>query len=253
MTFIKKIKKDLTDLYDKLSQADKNWQNRPYEFYLILGQNESDKFPWIKSNWDSSFEPYFDFLLKQTVNFDQTGIRVTKLAPEKRIAKKDKKEFTYLSEIKLGKLRWDSTSHSKWTIMDNTDSYFQSFELWAPIWTVCEKRDFPPEIYISITNQNNFEKDKKIQFGYFVVIAVAKNLNIDTKQIIKELSVKINSRITVVKTRRWGMPENVGDWTFVNWIQDTFVGGIYKGENIHSFNLNELKFEPVWEIIYREK
>jgi hypothetical protein len=70
---------------------------------------------------------------------------------------------------------------------------------------------------------------------------------------LKELSERINSKVTIYKTRRWGKPEKAGNWTFVNWIQDTFSNGIYKGQSLHSVDFKELKFEPTWEIIHEQR
>jgi len=253
MSLIKKARQLISDKLDALSQLDIGWSNRPYHFYLIFGQNEENKSPWIKSNWEENFEPYFDLLIRQTKTPNETGIRAIKYKPENRIAKKDNKEFTYHSEIKLGRLKWDSKSHDKWTTQNNIDNYFLNFELWTPIWTVCEKRASPPDIFITISNERDFENKRHIQFGYFIIVAIAKNLKIDSKPILRELSEKINSKVTVLKTRKWGKPENSGNWTFVNWIQDTFSNGIYKEQNLHSFDFDELEFEPVWEVIYRQK
>ena len=86
-----------------------------------------------------------------------------------------------------------------------------------------------------------------------MTIAIAKNLNIESKQIIKQLSEKVNSMATVLKTRRWGTAERVGNWTMVNDIQYTFSNGIYKEQSLHSIEFKELEFEPVWEIIYRSE
>jgi hypothetical protein len=252
MSLVKKTKQFIKDKLGSISQPGIGWDNRPYDFYLIFGQNQDNKFPWIKTIWESDFEPYFDSLVKQAVTFRETGIRAIKYKTEKKIADKDNKEFIYHSEMKLGRLKWDFKSHEKWTILDNADHYFLDFELWVPIWTVCEKRGSPPDIFIKIFNERDFENKRDIQFGYFIVVAIAKNLQIDSKPIIRELSEKINSKATVLKTRKWGKPENNANWTFVNWIQDTSSNGIYRGQNLHSFEFNELEFEPVWEIIYRQ-
>lgn len=252
MSFIEKTKLYLKSKLDTLSQLDTSWENRPYDFYLIFGQNEESKLPWLHSNWKQDFEPYFDLLLKQTEIYNQTGLRVTKYAVEKRTIKKEHKEFIYHTQIKLGRLRWDWKSHEKWTLAKNADEYFQDLQLWTPIWTVCEKYDAPPEIFVSISNENDFENKRQVQFGYFIVIAVAKNLKIDTENIIRELSEKINSKITIQKNRKWEKPEKAGNWTFVNCIQDTFSTGIYKGKNLQSLNFGELEFEPIWKVIYRQ-
>ncbi|GAA4444377.1 hypothetical protein GCM10023188_46300 [Pontibacter saemangeumensis] len=253
MSIIEKAQKLISKKINALSLLDTGWHNRPYDFFLIFGQKDESKSPWIKSSWDVNFEPYFDRLIKQTDSLKETGIRVIKYKPEKRVTKKDNKEFIYHSEVKSGRLKWDLKSHEKWTVLNSTDNYFLNFELSTPIWTVCEKRDSPPDIYITISNERDIENKRETQFGYFIVIAIAKNLKIDSKPILKELSEKINAKATVLKTRKWGKPETVGNWTFVNWIQDTFSGGIYKGQNLHSLDFSELEFEPAWEIIYQEK
>lgn len=253
MSLIRKTKLYIKNIFDILSQNDSNWTGRQYDFYLIFGQNDENKFPWIRSNWKATFEPYFDSLIKQTKDFKNTGIRVIKYKPETRFTKKDNEEFIYHSEIKSGRLKWDFKSHEKWTILNSIDNYFLNFELWTPIWSACEKRKLPPDIFITISNENDFENKRNIQFGYFIVVAIAKDLKINSIPILRELSEKIDSKITVMKTRKWGKPENKGNWTFVNWIQDTFSNGIYKGQNLHSFNFDELEFEPVWEIIYSKK
>jgi hypothetical protein len=40
---------------------------------------------------------------------------------------------------------------------------------------------------------------------------------------LKKLSEKINTKATILKTRRWGKPEKAGNWTFGNWIQDNLA------------------------------
>lgn len=250
---IEKVINLFKSIYDEYNQPDNGWYYKPYDFYLIFGQQEESQSPWIKSNWESNFEPYFDKLIKQTEDANKTGVRVLRYKPEKRIAKKDKKEFIYHSEIKLGRLNWDSKSHCKWTIESNLGNFFRDIEIWTPRWTICETRDSPPDIFITITNERDFEEKRRIKFGYFIVIAIAKNLKIDSRPVIKEMSEKINSKATVVKARKWGKPDKSGNWKFVNWIQDTGSNGIYQEQNLHAFDFEEIKFEPVWEIIYKEK
>ena len=253
MKLIKELGNKFIELYDNLTNVDSSWENKPYDFYLIFGPNDESKSPWISKNWKTDFEPYFDLLLKQTENLKDTGIRGLKYKPEKRISKKDNKEFIYNEVVKLGRLKWDEKSHDKWTIVNNTDNYFVNFELWNPIWTICDKKQTPPDIYIKISNERDFENKRNVQFGYFIVVSIAKNLNINSKQILIDLSEKINSKVTILKTRKWGKTEKVGNWTFVNSIQDTFSNGIYKGENIHNIEFDKLDFEPVWEIIWRKQ
>lgn len=242
----------LSCFYDKLTNADSDWKNRTYDFYLLFGDENESQSPWLKSNWNSNFKPYFEAILNQVRNNNETGIRVNKYKTEKRVSQKENEEFIYHSKIKLGRLKWNGESHDKWTIENENEEYFQSFELWSPIWTVCEKRQVPPEIFISISNERNFDNLSEVQFGYLGVIAIAKNLNIDAKSILSDLSKKVNAKATIVKRRKWGMPEKEGKWTFGNGIQDTFSNSIYK-KDLHFVNFNEVEFEPIWEIIHRQK
>lgn len=252
MKLIKELGNKFSNLYDSLTNADSSW-NRAYDFYLIFGQTDGLKSPWITTNWKSDFEPFFDLLIKKSEFSKDTALRVTKYKPEKRVSKKDNQEFVYHSKVKVGRLKWDNKSHDKWTTPNNTEYYFQDFELWTPIWTVSKKRQSPPDIYIAISNETDFENKREIKFGYFIVVAIAKSLNLDSKPILRELSERINSKATILKTRRWGKPEKTGSWTFVNWIQDTFSNNIYKEQNLHSFDFGKLEFEPIWEVIYRQK
>lgn len=249
---LKKLGNKFVRIYDNLTNADSGW-DRKYDFCLIFGQTEETKSPWKSNIWKSDFEPYFDLLIKQTENLKENGIKVLKYNVENRISKKNNKEFKYHSEIKLGKLKWDEKSHDKWTIADRIDNQFLNFEFWKPIWTICDKKQMPPDIFITISNERDINNKRNIKFGYFIVIAIAKNLNIDFKPILSDLSEKINSKATIVKTRRWSKPEKAGDWTFGNSIQDTFSNGIYKSQDVHNFEFDQLNFEPEFEIIYKHK
>jgi hypothetical protein len=252
MKIIKELGNKFVELYDSITNTDSSW-DRLYDFYLIFGQTDENNSPWVTTNWKSNFEPHFDSLIKQIGNSNDTGIRAVKYKPEKRISKKDNEEFTYHADVKLGRLKWNEKSHEKWTIPNNIEYYFSNFELWNPIWTICDKRQSPPDIYITISNERDFENKRNVEFGYFIVIAIAKNLKINSKSILEELSKKINSKATILKKRRWSKPETVGNWTFVNWIQDTFSNGIYKGQNLHLIDFDSIEFEPTWELIHREK
>jgi len=240
------------NFYEKFLKSDSAFQNRAYEFYLLFGEKDESKSPWLKSNWNTIFKPCFEVLLSLVETSKETGVYVNKFKAENRLTKKDGEQFIYLSEMKLGHLKWDDKSHDKWTIENSSEEYFEHFELWTPSRTICEKRQIAPDIFISLVNQRDFENTRNIEFGYFMVIAVAKNLNMDSKSIFSELSKKANTKATVVKSRKWGRPEKEGKWSFNNGIQDTFTAGIYKQQDLHNINFDDLEFEPVWQIIHQK-
>ncbi|OXA85360.1 hypothetical protein [Flavobacterium hercynium] len=241
------------NLFDKFIKADVDSENRAYDFYLLFGDTDENKSPWLKSNWYTIFKPYFETLLTPVDTLKETGIYVNKFKAENRLTKKDGEQFIYLSEMKLGHLKWDDKSHDKWTIENGSEEYFEHFELWTPSRTICEKRQIAPDIFISIANQRDFDTKRNVQFGCFIVVAVAKSLKIDARSVLAELSKKANIKATVVKSRRWGVPEKNGKWIFCNGIQDTFSAGIYKEQDLHSIDFNDVEFEPFWEIIYQQK
>ena len=205
MKLIKELGNKFVNLYDSLTNADSSWE-RPYDFYLIFGQTDEHKSPWITTNWKTDVEPYFDLLIQKTEKVKETGIRVVKYKSEKSISKKDNKAYAFHAEEKLGRLKWDGKSHEKWTMPNETEGYFLNFELWSPFWTTCDKRQSPPDIYIKISNERDFENKRNIKFGYFVVVAIAKSLKIDSAPILKELSEKINAKTAVPNLRFEAIP-----------------------------------------------
>jgi hypothetical protein len=225
----------------------KDWTKRRYKFHLILGEVQDGKFPWYNNVWNEIYEPLFNQILSHSPECKNTGVRVLEY-------KKANNDFDYYKELKLGRLRWDRKSHQKWTMEAESEIKFNNFESWTPIWTICDKTDSAPDIFISIQNQEGYTRRFNIQFNTFIVIAVAEDLSVDCNSTIIELSKKINSKITICHTRQWseGKKDKDKNWKFYNWIQDTSTNGIYKEQSLHSFNFNELVFEPYWEIVYKK-
>ncbi len=162
----------------------------------------------------------------------------------------------YYSDLKLGRLKWDNKSHLKWTIEVNSEIKFNNFESWTPIWTICDRNNSAPDIFISIQNEEDSkQRFINLQFDFFIVIAIAEDLKLNCNPIIADFSKEINAKRTICQTRHWskaGSDKNK-NWTFNNWIQDTRSNGIYKGQSLHNFNFDDLIFEPYWEIIYIRK
>jgi len=105
MKSIKELGSLLSSFYDRLTNADRSICYRPYEFYLVFGQTDACKSPWITSNWKSGFEPFFDLLINKSEFSKDTALRVMRSKLDKRISKKDNQEFVYHSEVKLGRLK----------------------------------------------------------------------------------------------------------------------------------------------------
>ena len=89
MKVIKELRNKLIIFYDNLTNADLSW-SRQYDFYLIFGQTDPNKSPWIKNNWKSDFEPFFELLIKQSDNLKETGLRVVKYLKSEYLKKTTK-------------------------------------------------------------------------------------------------------------------------------------------------------------------
>jgi hypothetical protein len=227
-----------------------SFSNRKYEFYLIFGKITENHELWRRETWTTVYEPIFRRILELSPEFEKTGIRVLEYG---------KKEETdqYMSEIKLGRLKWNKKSHDKWTLDQEDKRFFNHFESWTPIWTICEKTDKSPDIYISIWNEKYLGEEKHYEFDIFVTIAIAEDLQVQTKEHIQELSRLLQSRRTVFNIRTWGRGKQDKEkgWEFINWIQDTSSFGIYKkGKtlNLHDTKFETIEFEPYWETLYKE-
>ncbi len=232
----------------------KDWTKRRFRFYLIFGEVQNGKLPWHKTEWNELYEPLLSRVLQLSPKYKNTGVRVLEYKKEVLKSKKDNKEFDYYSDLKLGRLKWDNKSHQKWTTEVDSDIKFNSFESWTPIWTICDRNNLAPDIFISIQNEEDSkQRFMNLQFDFFIVIAIAEDLKLNCNPIISDFSKEINAKRTICQTRHWnkaGSDKNK-NWTFNNWIQDTWSNGIYKGQSLHNFNFDDLIFEPYWEIIYK--
>jgi hypothetical protein len=242
------ITEGIKKVYNYLTEENsKDFTKRKYYFYLLFGETKNLQFPWKKDVWDQHVQSLIDRILVKSPEYKNTGIKVLNYQRQPN--------SEYYKDLKLGKLRWDSKSHDKWTIKNDNDIIFQNFQLWTPIWTICDKSNSAPDIFITINNESDFTQKADRQFNVFAIIAIATDLNVDCRETIIDLSKQLHSKRTVLQTRKWseGKKDNHKNWTFNNWIQDTFSNGIYRQTSLHNFNFKDIVFEPYWETIYEEK
>ncbi|MEO9473878.1 MAG: hypothetical protein ABJG68_00165 [Crocinitomicaceae bacterium] len=240
MSIIQRIKNVYGDLTETNS---KEWSKRKYEFYLLFSELTDEELPWNHKLWIERIEPVIDKIILQSPEYKNTGVRVLEYQKQAN--------SEYYKELKLGRIRWNPESHKKWTIKKDSEIKFKHLELWTPIWTKCEKSNSAPDVFITICNEDDLVSERHLQFNVFTVLAIATDLNFDNSNIITELSEKLNAKKTVKNIRKWteGKSDKNKNWKFYNWIQDTFSNGIYKGKNLHSFNFEEIEFEPYWETV----
>ncbi|MWW26306.1 hypothetical protein [Algibacter lectus] len=224
-----------------------SFSSRKFDFYILFGDNPKSGFLWTKEFWTSKTEPLLNQILNLSVNKIETGLKVLEY---------DFKNTTdkYRGELKFGQLKWDKKSHNKWILEKNDTKLFTHFESWTPKRTICEKNDKSPDVFIAIWNERHLGEDRNYQFDYLITIAIAKDLNKETKSVIKKVSKCLNAKKTIFCERTWGRGKIDKNecWEFRKWIQDISSNGIYKKDgklNIHETKFENIEFEPYWEII----
>ena len=229
-----------------------SFNDRVYHYYLIFGANKQGKEPWLENEWFNDFEPLFNNINDISSYKNDTRLRILEMMKENETDK-------YWKAYKLGRLRWDKKSHEKWTLKNNDKRKFHHFALWTPSWTICERNNMAPDIYISISNEEGVNINTPCQFDTFVAIAIAEEIGNIPKDIILKLSEKFNSKRTVYVKKSWfsGKVDENNKWDLKDWIDCMSTGnGIYmetkklKSLNMHIIEFNKIEFEPYWEIVY---
>jgi hypothetical protein len=225
------------------------WDNRKFRFYLIFGDATGENAPWRHENWVECFEPVFRRIVECSPEYERTGLRVLEYA-------KKSETDQYVSEVKLGRMKWNGKSHDKWTLTRNDPREFVHFCSWTPIWTICDKKSESPDIYVSIQNERYLGEEHHYEFETLTTIAVAEDLNRNVDEIIIELSPLLQSKISVMNIRAWGRGKHDanGNWEFINSIQDTTSRGIHSKAiklNFHTIPFESIDFEPYWKVLYR--
>jgi hypothetical protein len=215
-----------------------SWNKREYHFYLAFCKRNIGKEFWQENEWFNSLEPLFRKIIELApFKMNETGIR--------------------LSEYSLGKLNWDEKSHKKWLYKINEKVNFLDFESWTPRWTICDKNNNAPDVFIKICNEDIYggKMQLSLQFDFLVIISIATNVGNISNEIIIKLSEAFNSKRTVYNIRTWGKgkKDNENRWEFINSIQDTTSFGIYNDAiklDFHTIEFDKIIFEPYWKIMY---
>ena len=228
------------------------FDNRNYHFYLIFGKNILGKEPWLEEEWINNFEPLFSKIIGISPYKKDTGIRVLEYVKENESDK-------YYKEYKLGKIGLDKKSIEKWVIKKDDKKHFSHFASWTPRWTICDKINKAPDVYLAISNENYIGNKRILQFDTLVTIAIAEDFEKIQKDLMIKLSKNFYSKRTVYIKKSWfnGKVDENNKWDLEDWIDCIGSGnGIYKDTkkfkslDMHIIDFNKIEFEPYWEIIY---
>lgn len=112
--------------------------SRDYEVFLLLAAPDAPPL-WNAAQW-TPFAASLDGLMAQARG--KAGVRSHQYNPKGK-------------PISFGRLGWDEKSHAKWThTAATTQARFMTVEAWAPTWTLCEKDDQAPDVFLALANES---------------------------------------------------------------------------------------------------
>jgi hypothetical protein len=126
---------------------------------------------------------------------------------------------------------------------------FLSLEIWAPAWTVCERDNRAPDVFLNITDESLGGGDRKdLLFNPVVVFAVVSALArkrpsevFDAVSGLRELS---SAKLVGYHRRPWG--KAFGSVGFTDSIQDLAVSGLFRPGQRHKGKLGFHLFTDKW-------
>ena len=209
---------------------------RDDEVFLLLAAPGSPGL-WQAEQW-RPFAAAIDPVVAQA-RAGKSGVRTHQYNPQGKL-------------IPFGRMGWDTKSHAKWThTADTAGARFMRLEAWAPTWTVCEKDDLAPDLFISLFNEAHLTAaGRPLLFGQRLVCAVATELGEEAcatlKQALAQLALQQQAPVLAHARRPWGKAMLGG---FGSAIQDLALTDLFKPGNPHARPLDAETFRGHWNRI----
>lgn len=209
--------------------------SREYEVFLLLAAPDAPPL-WDAAQW-TPFAASLDGLMAQAGARGKAGVRSHQYNPKGK-------------PIAFGRLGWDAKSHAKWTHTPaTTQARFMSLEAWAPTWTVCEKDDQAPDVFLALANESLLGlAGRPLQFGQRLVCAIATDMGADAAATLQaalaQLAAQQDAVVFAHTRRQWGRASPYGGFTGA--IQDMLIGGLFRQDDPHARPLDEAAFQDVW-------
>jgi hypothetical protein len=197
-----------------------------YDVYVALGDPEALPL-WTWGVWQQ-FAPAIDPLIRAARG--KPALRSVQYLPDQG------------GEVKFGRLGWKESDHQKWTHQSPMNKQqskswqFLNLEVWAPAWTVCERENRAPDVFLSISNETlGGGYRQELSFNPIVVFAIAavlakRELSL-VPAILSTLSKLTSPKLTGYRRRPWGTA--FGSVGFTNSIQDLASNGLFKPGPCH--------------------
>lgn len=208
--------------------------SRDYEVFLLLAAPDAPPL-WGAAQW-TPFAASLDGLMAQAGARGKAAVRSHQYNPKGK-------------SIPFGRLGWNAKSHAKWTHTPaTTQARFMSLEAWAPTWTVCEKDDQAPDVFLALANESLLGRaGKSLQFGQRLVCAIATDMGsaaaATSRQSLMQLAAQQEAVVFAHTQRQWGRAAYGG---FTGAIQDMLIGGLFQPDDPHARPLDAATFREAW-------
>ena len=212
---------------------------RDYDVYLLLAAPAAPPL-WEAAQW-MPFAASLDGIVAQAAARGTPAVRSLQYNPKGK-------------PIAFGRLGWDDKSHAKWMHTAATaQARFISVEAWAPAWTVCEKDDQAPDVFLALANESLLGlQGKTLQFSQRLLCAIATDMGADAdaalRQALAPLAAQQNAVLFARTRRQWGRASGAG---FTDAIQDMLLGGLFRQDDPHARPLDAQALREAWTFLPR--
>ena len=206
--------------------------SRDYEVFLLLAAPDAPPL-WEAAQW-LPFAASLDGVVAQARG--KGAVRSHQYNPAGKL-------------IPFGRMGWDAKGHAKWTHTPATrDARFMSLEAWAPTWTICEKDDQAPDLFLAMANESLLGlAGKTLQFSQRLVCAIATDMGPEATASLRlslaQLAAQQNAVIFAHTQRQWGRAAYGG---FTGAIQDMLIGGLFQPDDPHARPIDAATFREPW-------
>ena len=131
---------------------------------------------------------------------------------------------------------------------------FLNLEVWAPAWTVCERENRSPDVFLTIVNES-LTGNTQLLFNPIVLLAVSSDVARQNASLVhtavSSLKDLIAPKLLGRRKRPWGLPWCSG--AFTNSIQDLAVSGLFMPGPRHKGTIGFHLFAEEWQPAVVEK
>ncbi len=158
--------------------------------------------------------------------------------------------------LPFGRMIWNKKNNLKWTSKykegDNKVENIEFFdtEFWCPSWTICERENIAPDIFMKI---DAMEKGLLNDLFDESLLIASKIKNDSVNQaIIEEIAEQIDAQYIIKGNRQWGRSVLENSWT--DSLMDFSIYDLLNRENTIEFEIkDDNEIFGSWEVVKRYK